>query len=248
MSLFRFPMQLLRHFIHVALPAALWLGGSPGGKEGRCAGLTTLPPSCADCLQILWTLNSWSPKGLSRPVQGLIYIWYERVRRADSARQPSESLDRMCACAASLCSSLWRQTSQLPTAVLCVVVWHRLETNGLIENLASCEILAVIRFFWLQPKILLQPKFIGRFVVFEGQVSGSCDSELGSSKAAEQNCTMKMAAAARPPARTPARRQWRPCWRIQQQNSWKSAVHNFRFIHKFHYITVCSCGREAALP
>jgi hypothetical protein len=24
-----------------------------GGKDGRCVGLTTLPPSCADCLEIL---------------------------------------------------------------------------------------------------------------------------------------------------------------------------------------------------
>jgi len=24
----------------------------PGGKGGRCVGLTTLPPSCADCLEI----------------------------------------------------------------------------------------------------------------------------------------------------------------------------------------------------
>jgi hypothetical protein len=26
---------------------------SPGGKDGRCVGLTTLPPSCAECLEIL---------------------------------------------------------------------------------------------------------------------------------------------------------------------------------------------------
>jgi len=24
----------------------------PGGKGGRCVGLTTLPPWCADCLEI----------------------------------------------------------------------------------------------------------------------------------------------------------------------------------------------------
>jgi hypothetical protein len=24
----------------------------PGGKDGRCVGLTTLQPSCADCLEI----------------------------------------------------------------------------------------------------------------------------------------------------------------------------------------------------
>ena len=29
---------------------------SLGGKGGRCVGLTTLPPVCADCLEI------WKPK------------------------------------------------------------------------------------------------------------------------------------------------------------------------------------------
>jgi len=28
----------------------------PGGKDGRCVGLTTLPPSSADCLEI------WEPQ------------------------------------------------------------------------------------------------------------------------------------------------------------------------------------------
>ena len=36
------------------------------GKGGRCVGLTTLPPSCADCLEILGASTSWRPKGLSR--------------------------------------------------------------------------------------------------------------------------------------------------------------------------------------
>jgi hypothetical protein len=31
----------------------------PGGKGGRCVGLTTLPPSCADCLE-MWALQ---PRG-----------------------------------------------------------------------------------------------------------------------------------------------------------------------------------------
>jgi hypothetical protein len=44
-----------------------------GGKGGRCIGLTMLPPSCADCLEILNVSNSWSPNGLSRPVMGLLY-------------------------------------------------------------------------------------------------------------------------------------------------------------------------------
>jgi hypothetical protein len=41
----------------------------PGGKGGRCVGLTALPPSCADCLEILGASTSWSLKGLSRPVE-----------------------------------------------------------------------------------------------------------------------------------------------------------------------------------
>ena len=38
------------------------------GTGGLCVGLTTLPLSCAECLQILGTSTSWRPKGLSRPV------------------------------------------------------------------------------------------------------------------------------------------------------------------------------------
>jgi hypothetical protein len=38
------------------------------GEGGRCVGLTTLPPSCADCLVVS---ASWNPQGLSRPVMGL---------------------------------------------------------------------------------------------------------------------------------------------------------------------------------
>jgi len=38
-----------------------------GGKGDRYLGLTTLPPSCADCLENLGTSTSWSPKVLSRP-------------------------------------------------------------------------------------------------------------------------------------------------------------------------------------
>jgi hypothetical protein len=52
----------------------------PGGKDGRCVRLTTLPPSCADCLKILGASTSWNPQGLSRPVMGLVFfntgIWH----------------------------------------------------------------------------------------------------------------------------------------------------------------------------
>jgi len=39
----------------------------PGGKGDRCVGLTTLPPSCADCLEI------WEPQppGTLRACNGI---------------------------------------------------------------------------------------------------------------------------------------------------------------------------------
>jgi hypothetical protein len=45
-----------------------------GGKDGRCVGLTTLPPSCADCLEILGASTYWSPRSLTRPLQEQLYI------------------------------------------------------------------------------------------------------------------------------------------------------------------------------
>jgi hypothetical protein len=39
-----------------------------GDKGGWYVGLTTLPPSGAECLEILGTSTSWSPKDLFRPV------------------------------------------------------------------------------------------------------------------------------------------------------------------------------------
>ena len=64
-------------FIDIILPAGSGINSASNrieyqeyflwGKGGRCVGLTTLPPSCADCLEI------WNPQGLSRSVMGLLY-------------------------------------------------------------------------------------------------------------------------------------------------------------------------------
>jgi hypothetical protein len=47
-----------------------WVPGIfPGGKGSQCVGLTTLPPSCANCLKI------WEPQspGILRACQGLYW-------------------------------------------------------------------------------------------------------------------------------------------------------------------------------
>jgi hypothetical protein len=58
-------MVSLEFFIDIFLSVALWPLGRLrnenqeyflGGKGGRCVGLTTLPSSCADCLEI------WEPQ------------------------------------------------------------------------------------------------------------------------------------------------------------------------------------------
>ena len=46
-----------------------------GGKGGRCVGITTLPPSCVDCLGNVGASASWNPKDLSRSVMGLLYVY-----------------------------------------------------------------------------------------------------------------------------------------------------------------------------
>ena len=42
----------------------------PGGKGGQCVRVTTLPPSCAECL-VIWSLNQPEPSGPHRPVIGV---------------------------------------------------------------------------------------------------------------------------------------------------------------------------------
>jgi len=52
-----------------------------GGYSARCIGLTSLPPSCADCLQIMAASPSWIPKCLSWPVMGQLDLvaWCSRA-------------------------------------------------------------------------------------------------------------------------------------------------------------------------
>ena len=51
----------LRPFVRLSLQRKWVPGISPGTKGGLCLGLTTLPPSCEDCREILGASNSWSP-------------------------------------------------------------------------------------------------------------------------------------------------------------------------------------------
>ena len=83
----RFPMVSLEFFIDVILPAPLlpwgslsllqkWVPGIfPGGNGGRCVGLTTLPPSCADCLQI-WEPQLLEPSGPVHACNGIALSFY----------------------------------------------------------------------------------------------------------------------------------------------------------------------------
>jgi hypothetical protein len=70
-SRFRFPMVSLEFSIDINLQMAIWPWDltdlSTRGKGGRCLRLTTLPLSCADCLEI------WEPRypGTLRPCPGI---------------------------------------------------------------------------------------------------------------------------------------------------------------------------------
>jgi hypothetical protein len=70
-----FPMLSVRSFVYLIFPDAQWPWGrlsfwkkwvqvvSSAGKVGRCVGLTTLPHSCPNRLEILGASNSWKHKG-----------------------------------------------------------------------------------------------------------------------------------------------------------------------------------------
>jgi len=63
----RFPITIYTHL--TSFTFCLFHG------PGRYVGLTTLPPSCADCLEIWGALTSWNPQGLSRSVMGLLHFY-----------------------------------------------------------------------------------------------------------------------------------------------------------------------------
>ena len=45
-----------------------------GGKGDRCLGLSTLPSSCTQCVEILEASTHWNLQSLSRPIKGLLYL------------------------------------------------------------------------------------------------------------------------------------------------------------------------------
>jgi hypothetical protein len=49
-----------------------------GSKAGRYVGLTTLPPSCAECLEIWKPQTNATIRVSNRPVQGLLYLCLTR--------------------------------------------------------------------------------------------------------------------------------------------------------------------------
>jgi len=61
-------------YIHAYVHTYIHTHTSPGGKRGLWVKLT-LPPSCANCLEILEASTSWSPNSLSRPVIKWLYFY-----------------------------------------------------------------------------------------------------------------------------------------------------------------------------
>jgi len=47
-----------------------------GDKGGRCVGLTTFPPSCADCLEILAPQHPGTLWTYNRPEKRLLFLTY----------------------------------------------------------------------------------------------------------------------------------------------------------------------------
>jgi len=64
----------------------------PWSKGGRCVRLTTLPPACANCPEILGASNSWSPKSLSKRVMGYFDLYLRHYIYATSSKPSKHRL------------------------------------------------------------------------------------------------------------------------------------------------------------
>jgi len=75
----------------------------PCGKRSRGVGLTTLSHLRADYLEILGALISWSPKGLFRPLWGLLFLVFNISVPWKIKSRVSSGYQKSCknACAAS---------------------------------------------------------------------------------------------------------------------------------------------------
>src|SRR5215510_8484758 len=67
--MFKFVVRQCLNHCATACPNYMSTRNIPGGKGGRCVGLTTLLPSCADCL------NIWEPQpsGTLRACNGIAF-------------------------------------------------------------------------------------------------------------------------------------------------------------------------------
>ena len=67
----------------------------PGGKGGRWVRVTTLPSSCAECLEI-WSLNRPEPSRLHRPVIGVALPFagpnfHDHIQESNNNTRPQQS-------------------------------------------------------------------------------------------------------------------------------------------------------------
>ena len=112
----------------------------PGGKGGRCARVTNLSPSCAECL-VIWSLNRPEPSGPHRPVMGialLLHFTGNRFRRLEGRHRNTHQLflSSSCDCCVQLCSifcwfwqaSAWHAYGVMPREC----------TNGVLIILHLC--------------------------------------------------------------------------------------------------------------